>query len=246
MRGTLADEGFPRASAVHFGSDNEVLIRLPSADSESAVQRIIDGLAARNESGVTLRRTELVGPQMGEEMASQGVLAVLTSFLVVMLYVSMRFQWKLSVGAVAALVHDVVITLGAFALFGWEIDLAALAAFLALIGYSINDTIVVFDRIRENARKMRRTDMSSLANASLNQTLGRTLMTSGVTLLSVLALLFFGGETLRGFALALTVGIVIGTYSSIYIATALALRIGLERADLMLPAPEQGEAQETP
>ncbi len=246
VRGTLAEVGFPRASAVHFGSEQEVLIRLPSADSASAVQRIVDGLAARNAAGVTLRRTELVGPQMGEEMASQGVLAVLTSFLVVMLYVSMRFQWKLSVGAVAALVHDVVITLGAFALFGWEIDLAVLAAFLALIGYSINDTIVVFDRIRENARKMRRTDMSSLANASLNQTLGRTLMTSGVTLLSVIALLIFGGETLRGFSLALTIGIVIGTYSSIYVATALALRVGLERTDLMLPAPEQGEAQETP
>ncbi|MBP6383023.1 MAG: protein translocase subunit SecF [Pseudomonadales bacterium] len=246
VRAKLAEAGQPRASAVHFGTEREVLIRLPTADSPAVVPQIVGALDSLQQGSVTLRRTELVGPQMGEEMLSQGGLAVLSSFLCVMLYVSIRFQWKLSVGAVASLVHDVIITLGAFALFGWEIDLAVLAAFLALIGYSINDTIVVYDRIRENVRKMRRMEMLALVNASLNQTLGRTLMTSGVTLLSVIALLLFGGDTLRGFSLALTIGIVIGTYSSIYIAANSALRLGLDRADLMLPVAEKGEGHEAP
>ncbi len=246
VRSTLAETGFARASVVHYGSEHEVLIRLSGAESPATVQRIVDALAAHEHGGVTLRRTELAGPQMGDEMASQALLAVMASFLMVMIYVSMRFQWKLSAGAVAALVHDVVITTGTFAVFGWEVDLTVLAAVLALIGYSINDTIVVYDRIRENVRKMRRVDMRTLANISLNQTLGRTLMTSGVTLLSVLALLFFGGETLRGFAIALTIGIVIGTYSSIFVATSLALSMGVERADLLQSSPEQGEGQEAP
>ena len=204
VRTKLAELGQPRASAVHFGSEHEVLIRLPTADSPNVVNDIVAGLDTLQDGGVKLRRTELVGPQMGEEMLSQGGLAVLGSFLMVMLYVSSRFQWKLSVGAVAALVHDVTITLGAFSLFGWEVDLTVLAAVLALIGYSINDTIVVYDRIRENVRKMRRMELVPICNASLNQTLGRTLMTSGVTLLSVIALLLFGGDTLRGFSTAMT------------------------------------------
>ncbi len=246
VRSTLDDVGFPRASVVHFGSEHEVLIRLPSTESPATVQRIVDALSAQEQTEVSLRRTELAGPQMGDEALGQALLAVLASFVTMMIYVSMRFQWKLSVGAVLALVHDVTITLGAFAVFGWEVDFSVLAAVLALIGYSINDTVVVFDRIRENVRKMRRVDMRTLANLSLNQTLSRTLMTSLVTWLAVLALLFFGGETLRGFSLALTIGIVIGTYSSIYIATSLALSMGVERADLLAPSPEQGEARETP
>ena len=248
VRSTLAETGFSRASVVHYGSEHEVLIRLSSAETPATVQRIVAALSAHEHGGVTLRRTELAGPQMGDEMVGQALLAVMASFLMIMVYVSTRFQWKLSVGAVAALMHDVVITMGAFAVFGWEVDLTVLAAVLALIGYSINDTIVVYDRIRENVRKMRRADMDTLANTLLNQTLDRTLITSGVTLLSVLALLFFGGETLRGFAAALTIGIVIGTYSSIFIATSLALTLGVGRADLLPQSSEQGDGatQETP
>lgn len=246
VRSTLDDVGFPRASVVHFGSEHEVLIRLPSTESPATVQRIVDALSAQEQTEVSLRRTELAGPQMGDEALGQALLAVLASFVTMMIYVSMRFQWKLSVGAVLALVHDVTITLGAFAVFGWEVDFSVLAAVLALIGYSINDTVVVFDRIRENVRKMRRMDLETIANASINQTLSRTLMTSLTTLLAVLALLFFGGDTLRGFALVLTIGIVVGTYSSIYVAVNLAFRIGLDRTDLMLAPSEQGEVHDSP
>ena len=246
VRGTLSEVGFPRAAVVHYGSESEVLIRLSGAESPATVQRIVTALAASEPGGVNLRRSELAGPQMGDEMAGQALLAVMASFLMIMIYVSTRFQWKLSVGAVVALMHDVTITVGAFALFGWEVDLTVLAAVLALIGYSINDTIVVYDRIRENVRKMRRADMATLANTSINQTLDRTIITSMTTLLAVLAVLIFGGETLRGFATALTIGIVIGTYSSIFIATGFALSMGVQRKDLLQTAPEQGEAQETP
>jgi len=248
VRASLAESGYPRASAVHFGSEKDVLIRLPDADSARVAEQIVASLGKLRNEEVKLRRTEFVGPQMGDELRDQGGLALLTSLLLVMLYVSFRFQWKLSVGAVVALIHDVTITLGAFALFRWECDLTVLAAFLALIGYSINDTIVVYDRIRENFRKMRRMDRIEIANSSLNQTLGRTLMTSGLTLLAVLALLFFGGEILRGFAMTLTIGILIGTYSSIYVATSFALWLGLDRADLLLPVKENegGNETETP
>jgi preprotein translocase subunit SecF len=245
VRASLAESGFPRASAVHFGSEKDVLIRLPDADSARVAEQIVASLGKASNHEVKLRRTEFVGPQMGDELRDEGGLALLTSLLLVMMYVSFRFQWKLSVGAVVALVHDVTITLGAFAFFGWECDLTVLAAFLALIGYSINDTIVVYDRIRENFRKMRRMDRIEIANSSLNQTLGRTLMTSGLTLLAVLALLFFGGEILRGFAMTLTIGILIGTYSSIYVATSFALWLGLDRADLLLPVKENEDGNET-
>lgn len=239
-------QGFGRATVAYFGSEREVLIRLSSADSAKVGEQIAATLSQGSTGEVSLRRTEFVGPQMGDELRDQGGLALLTSLLGVMLYVSVRFQWKLSVGAVVALVHDVIITLGAFSLFRWECDLTVLAAFLALIGYSINDTIVVYDRLRENFRKLRRADRLQICNVSLTQTLGRTLMTSVVTFLAVAALLIFGGEVLRGFALALSIGIVIGTYSSIYVATNFALWLGLDRQDLMLPVRDDKEIQGSP
>ena len=246
VRESLAEAGFGRATVAYFGSEREVLIRLSSADSAAVGEQIAAKLSGGSTGEVSLRRTEFVGPQMGDELRDQGGLALLTSLLVVMLYVSVRFQWKLSVGAVVALVHDVSITLGAFSLFRWECDLTVLAAFLALIGYSINDTIVVYDRLRENFRKLRRADRLQICNVSLTQTLGRTLMTSGVTFLAVAALLIFGGEVLRGFALTLTIGIIIGTYSSIYVATNFALWLGLDRQDLMLPVRDDKELQGSP
>ena len=167
VRESLAEAGFGRATVAHFGSGREVLIRLSVADSAKVGEQIAAKLSTGSTGEVSLRRTEFVGPQMGDELRDQGGLALLTSLLVVMLYVSVRFQWKLSVGAVVALVHDVIITLGAFSLFHWECDLTVLAAFLALIGYSINDTIVVYDRLRENFRKMRRMDRFGICNASL-------------------------------------------------------------------------------
>ena len=207
--------------------------------------RLVD-LVDRDGAQAELRRVEVVGPQMGDELRDLGGLALLLSLLGVGVYVAVRFQWKLAVGAVVALAHDPIVTLGAFALFQWEVDFSVLAAVLALIGYSINDTVVVYDRLRENFRKMRRADRFTISNASLNQTLGRTLMTSGVTLIAVLALLLFGGDTLRGFSTTLTIGIIVGTYSSIYVATSFALWLGLDRGDLLLPVKDEKAAQDSP
>jgi len=241
IRAKLSDMGHDGAIVVNYGSEREVLVRLPPSDSASIGQEIADSLDEEGD-GTTLRRVEFMGPAMGDELRDEGGLAVITALLMVLIYVSIRFQWKLSLGAVAALFHDVLITLGAFSLFQWEFDLTVLAAFLALIGYSINDTIVVYDRIRENFRKMRKTERIEICNVSLTQTLGRTIMTSGTTLAVVFALQFFGGELIHGFALTLSVGIIIGTYSSIYVASNLALLLGLDRQDLMLPVREdQGD-----
>jgi preprotein translocase subunit SecF len=245
VRERLAAAGYERHHVVHFGSDREVLIRLPGAESATTGQKIVEALSGSDRE-VSLRRVEVVGPQMGDELRDLGGLALLLSLVGVGIYVAIRFQWKLAVGAVVALAHDPIVTLGAFALFQWEVDFSVLAAVLALIGYSINDTVVVYDRLRENFRKLRRMDRLAICNASLNQTLGRTLMTSGVTLLAVIALLVFGGDTLRGFSMTLTIGIVIGTYSSIYVATNFALWLGLDRGDLLLPVRDDKEFQESP
>lgn len=245
VRENLREAGYERHQAVHFGSDHDVLVRLPSAGTGTIGEDIARALST-DGAEAKLRRVEVVGPQMGDELRDLGGLALLLSLLGVGVYVAVRFQWKLAVGAVVALAHDPIVTLGAFALFQWEVDFSVLAAVLALIGYSINDTVVVYDRLRENFRKMRRADRFSISNASLNQTLGRTLMTSGVTLIAVLALLFFGGDTLRGFSMTLTIGIIVGTYSSIYVATNFALWLGLDRADLLLPVKDEKAAQESP
>lgn len=245
VRQDLIDAGYERHQAVHFGSDHDVLVRLPSAGAATIGEDIAKALSTEGAEA-QLRRVEVVGPQMGDELRDLGGLALLLSLVGVGVYVAIRFQWKLAVGAVVALAHDPIVVLGAFAIFQWEVDFSVLAATLALIGYSINDTVVVYDRLRENFRKMRRTDRFAISNASLNETLGRTLMTSGVTLIAVLALLVFGGDTLRGFSTTLTIGIIVGTYSSIYVATSCALWLGLDRADLMLPVKDERTAQDAP
>ena len=184
---------------------------------------------------------EFVGPQIGEELREDGGLGMLAALIVVMLYVAVRFQYKFSIGAVLALFHDVLITLGFFALFGWDFDLTVLAAVLAIIGYSLNDTIVVFDRIRENFREVRQTDTADIINISITQMLGRTLVTSGTTLIVVVVLFFLGGEMIHNFSLALMVGILVGTYSSIYVASNTCMMLNLQRTDLM---PSQKELEE--
>jgi preprotein translocase subunit SecF len=186
-----------------------------------------------------LRRVEFVGPQVGSELTEQGGLAMLFALGAIFVYVMLRFEWKFSAGAVAALFHDVVITLGLFSVLGMEFDLTVLAALLAVIGYSLNDTIVVFDRIRENFRKMRRGSSNEIVNTSLNQTLSRTLMTSLTTLLVLFALFFLGGELIHNFSIALIMGIVVGTYSSIYVASATTLALGVSKVDLM-PVQKEG------
>ena len=185
-----------------------------------------------------MQRVEFVGPKVGSELVEQGGLALIFVLILILVYVTLRFEWRLALGTIVALVHDPVITIGVFALLGVEFDLTVLAAILAVIGYSVNDSVVVLDRIRENFRKIRRGSPTEIINTSINQTLTRTLMTSGTTLLAVLALLFLGGPIIHGFALALVIGIFVGTYSSVYIASSIALSLGLNREDLLPRAKE--------
>ena len=196
-------------------------------------------------SEVELRRVEFVGPQVGDELAEDGALAVLVALIAILMYVAMRFEWRFALGSVIALVHDVVIVVGLFALLQIEFDLPVLAAVLAVIGYSLNDTIMVFDRIRENFRKMRKGEPTEIVNRSLNETLSRTLVTSLTTILVLLALFFLGGEIIHGFALALLVGSFIGTYSSIYVASTTILLLGVSKADLM-PVKKEGVVDDRP
>jgi preprotein translocase subunit SecF len=214
-----------------------------SAALSDRVFRALDGEAG---GGVDLRRVEFVGPQVGDELTNDGGLAMLYSLIGILIYVALRFEYRFAVGSVIALVHDVLITIGVFALFQIEFDLPVLAAVLAVIGYSLNDTIVVFDRIRENFRKIRKGKTVAIVNASLNQTISRTLVTSLTTLLVLIALFVFGGEIIHGFALALIVGVVIGTYSSIYVASTAVIAMGVSKADLMPVKKEGMEADETP
>ncbi len=241
VRATLDRAGFEGAVVQHFGTARDVLVRLAPRDDMDRAElsnRAFDALRTR-DTAVELRRVEFVGPQVGEELTEQGGLAMLIALGAIFLYVMFRFEWKFSAGAVAALFHDVLITLGLFSIIGLEFDLTVLAAILAVIGYSLNDTIVVFDRIRENFRRMRRGTPESIINRSLNQTLSRTLMTSLTTLLVLVALFFLGGELIHGFATTLIIGVVIGTYSSIYVASSLTLRLGVQKADLM-PVQKEG------
>ncbi|MCZ6686349.1 MAG: protein translocase subunit SecF [Gammaproteobacteria bacterium] len=238
IRSVLVSAGFGSAQLQNFGNSRAVLIRLlpqeGAASSDAVGEQILQVLSTQDPA-VTLRRVEFVGPQVGEELREQGGLAMLFALLFIMAYVAFRFQWKFSVGAVAALVHDVIIVVGFFSVFGRPFDLAVLAAVLAVIGYSLNDTIVVFDRIRENFLRIRKSHALEVMNVSINQTLSRTLITSMTTLLVLLALFFLGGEAIHSFALALIVGVVIGTYSSIYVASSLALVLDVSTQDLMPP-----------
>ena len=244
IRTTLGSRGYAGAIVVSFGSDKDVMIRLPKGYSDQQGTELLATLQEVYSGAVELRRIEFVGPQVGDELREQGGLAMLLALGLVMLYIAFRFQFKFAVGAVVALVHDVVITLGFFSVLGLEFDLTVLAAILAVIGYSLNDTIVVSDRIRENFRKLRRSDPEEVVNISLTETLGRTLVTSLTTLMVLLALAVFGGEIIHGFAIALIVGVAIGTYSSIYVAANVLLMMGVSKEDLMIPLKEGVEQDE--
>lgn len=245
IKGVLEDAGYRDVVVQNFGSETDVLVRMSESfrdDLGNEVLLLLQEEADGNE--LILLRSEFVGASVGEELRDEGGIAMLVALFVVMAYVAFRFQWKFSLGAVLALFHDVVIVIGLFALFQWEFDLNVLAALLAVIGYSLNDTIVVADRIRENFRMMRVGSAIEIINESLTQTLGRTLMTSLTTILVLLALLFLGGDIIHNFALALTIGVGIGTYSSIYIAANLLLAFNICREDLL--PPEVEEEDETP
>lgn len=238
LRAALEKDGFDDASVQHFGSTKEVLIRLQPRDGLSSAQLSSEVATsasnAMSEPG-DMRRVEFVGPQVGDELTEDGGLALLYSMFGILMYVAWRFEYKFALGSVAALAHDVFITLGFFSLLQLEFDLTVLAAILAVIGYSLNDTIVVYDRIRENFRLLRKGSSEEVMNASLNQTLSRTLMTSVTTLLVLVALAILGGEIIHNFAIALIVGVVIGTYSSIFVASPLVLVLGVSKEDLMPP-----------
>lgn len=244
VRDTLTASSFEGFQVVNFGSDNDVLIRMPADNTEDLGDRVVASLAASENIEVT--RIEFVGPQVGEELREQGGLGLLLALAGVMLYVAVQFQLKFSVGAVVALIHDVLITLGIFALFQLDFDLTVLAALLAVIGYSLNDTIVVSDRIRENFRSLRRREPVDVVNVSLTQTLGRTLMTSMTTLVVLLSLFIFGGDIIHGFATALIIGVIIGTYSSIFVAANLLLLMNITQQDLIIPEKENADVDMMP
>jgi preprotein translocase subunit SecF len=238
VRSSLEQNGFKNPVVVHFGTESEILIRLQGQPEAGLSDQVMTVLRVANPA-VELRRIEFVGPQIGEELRDDGGLGMLAALAVVMLYVAIRFQYKFSIAAVCALIHDVIITLGFFSLFNVEFDLTVLAAVLAVIGYSLNDTIVVSDRIRENFRLLREVDALGVINESLTQTLGRTIITSLTTLLVLLALFFIGGELIHNFSIALIVGVMVGTYSSIYVAANILLAMDISREDL-LPTEKEG------
>ncbi len=267
VRTALQQGDFEDAVVQHFGTARDVLVRLPAAlfegtsnaaevssqvmaslrapHGETVVDASTGGLQQCVSNGqvgdcrVQMRRVEFVGPQVGDELANQGGLAMLYALIGILIYVTYRFEWRFAVGSVVALVHDVLVTVGIFAVFQFEFSLPVLAAVLAVIGYSLNDTIVVYDRIRENFRKMRKGDPIAIMNESVNQTLPRTVLTSLTTLLVVLILLLFGGEVIRGFSIALFVGVIIGTYSSVFVASPVVLGLGITREDMM-PVKKEG------
>lgn len=246
IRQTLEQAGYPDVTVQTFGAATDVLIRLGETHDPKLGDSILALLQADEEQTLELRRNEFVGSQVGEELREQGGLGMLLALAMIMLYLAFRFQIKFSVGAVMALVHDVLIVLGFFSLLQLEFDLTVLAAILAVIGYSLNDTIVVYDRIRENFRVMRTAEPVDVMNSSLSQTLSRTLMTSFTTILVLVALAVFGGSTIFGFAVALLAGILVGTYSSIYVAANLLLLLNVSRDDLIPPPKEEDEVDEMP
>ncbi len=243
VRSQLGAAGFPDAVVQHFGTSRDILVRIAPREGQSNADissAVMETLRSIEQGDVSMRRVEFVGPQVGDELANDGGLALIYALITVMIYVGFRFEYRFAIGSVLALGHDVIITLGVFSLFQLDFDLTVVAAVLAVIGYSLNDTIVVFDRIRENFRKMRKGTSVEVVNASLNQTLSRTLMTSVTTLLVLIALFVVGGELIHGFATALIIGVVVGTYSSIYVASASALMLGISKIDLM-PVEKEGE-----
>ncbi|WP_069470775.1 protein translocase subunit SecF [Candidatus Marithrix sp. Canyon 246] len=246
IRKVLKENGFAEATVQNFGTSQDVLIRIgkhEESKDDPLSSQILRILQAENKD-VDMRRVEYVGPQIGKELVEKGGLAILYTLLAILIYVAFRFEYRFALGAIAALIHDTVITVGLFSVLQLEFDLTVLAAILAVIGYSLNDTIVVFDRIRENFVKLRKQDSIKVMNTSINQMLGRTVMTSVTTALVLIVLFFVGGQLIHGFSIALLFGVIIGTYSSIYIASASALALGISKADLMPVQKEGAEQQE--
>ena len=241
IRTVLNENGFDDIQVVNFGTVQDVLIKVADQDGNSSIGETVFNILQNNNLQGELKRIEFVGPQVGSELRDQGGLGMLVALFMILLYVAFRFQYKFALGAVTALAHDVVIILGLFSLFAWDFDLTVLAALLAVIGYSLNDTIVVSDRIRENFRIERDTSAEETVNLSINQTLGRTIITSFTTLLVLLALFIFGGELIRGFSLALIIGVLIGTYSSIYVVANILMSLSITQDDLAVPEPEGAE-----
>ena len=246
IRDDLSDNGYADSQVVNFGTNLDVLIKVADQDGNSSVGEDIFNILNSSESAIELKRVEFVGPQVGEELRDQGGLGMLVALFMILLYVAFRFQYKFGLGAVAALGHDVVIILGCFSIFAWDFDLTVLAALLAVIGYSLNDTIVVSDRIRESFRTERVLEPIDMIDLSLNQTLGRTIITSLTTLLVLFALFLFGGELIKGFSLALILGVLIGTYSSIYVVANMLLSLSLTQEDLAIPEPEGADFDNMP
>ena len=249
VRSALASKGFPEAIVQHFGTTQDVLVRIApreginKATLSAELEDILEGAEGTE---LDMRRVEFVGPQVGEELTEQGILAVIYALIGIFLYVMFRFQWRFSVGAVIALVHDITISLGVISLVQIQFDLTVVAALLAVIGYSLNDTIVLFDRIRENFPRMLKSAPNEVVNTSVNQTLSRTVMTSLTTLLVLIALFVFGGEIIHAFAFTLIVGVIIGTYSSIYVASTSLLRLGVSKFDLLQVEKEGAEFESNP
>ena len=246
IRDLMTNNGFDDFQVVNFGSNTDVLIKVSDKDGNSQLGDTIFVFLEASDSEIELQRIEFVGPQIGSELRDQGGLGMLVALGMILLYVAFRFQYKFALGAVAALAHDVVIILGLFSLLAWDFDLTVLAALLAVIGYSLNDTIVVSDRIRENFRGERGFEPEEIVNRSINQTLSRTLITSFTTLLVLFALFFFGGDMIRGFSQALIIGVLVGTYSSIYVVANMLLGLSITQDDLAIPEPEGLEFDDMP
>jgi preprotein translocase subunit SecF len=235
VRNTLAGIGMSDASVQNFGTSSDVLIRLPAKPEISSAQlsEIVMKALRQDDSTVEMRRVEFVGPQVGEELVENGALALLVVSLGIIAYLAVRFEWKFGVAAIIANLHDVVIILGFFAFFQWEFSLTVLAAVLAILGYSVNESVVVFDRIRENFRKMRKTSVAQVIDNAITRTMSRTIITHGCTQMAVCSMLFFGGEALHYFALALTIGILFGIYSAVLVASPIVMLLGVSREDLI-------------
>jgi preprotein translocase subunit SecF len=244
IRNHLATHGYADAQVQNFGSSTEVLVRLPVKAGTTSAQlseKVLQVLK-QQQPKVELRRVEFVGPQVGDELLEDGSLALVVVSIGIVLYLALRFEWRFALGAIFATAHDIFIVLGMWSLFQWEFSLTVLAAILAILGYSVNDTVVVFDRIRENFKKTRITDVAAIMDNAKTATLGRTIITSGTTQIMVLAMLLLGGEVLYGFALALTIGIVVGTYSSVLVASPIVMWLGVSREDFIKPPKEESGA----
>ena len=246
VRGAMAKMGYADAQVQNFGTSRDVLIRLPLQKGETSAQQtqqVMQGLQAQDAS-VQLRRNEFVGPQVGKELASNGLKALAFVVIGIMIYLSLRFEWKYAVAGIIANLHDVVIILGFFAFFQWEFSLSVLAAILAVLGYSVNESVVIFDRIRENFRRYRKMSTVEIINNSITANISRTIITHGSTQIMVLSMLLFGGETLHYFSVALTIGILFGIYSSVFVACAIAMWLGIKREDLIKSSRKEGDAND--